>query len=104
MARTSKKQYISYDNVTKIVDTCNQKGIEIDVFEGTLLDNYLIYANYKIQLNKLVPRKYIIIEAMFINSNQSMHTFVQTDNQQLVDEFLQRNDPMLEQFGEDYLH
>jgi len=93
MARTSKKQYISYDNVTEIINTCTNKSIDMNVFEGTLLDNYLIYANYKVQLNKTVPRKYIIIESVYINSNQSMYNFVQTDNQQLVDEFLQRNDP-----------
>lgn len=48
------------DNLERLIKFATDKNFDIFTAEGTLNDFHIIYANQKIKVNNIFPRKYII--------------------------------------------
>lgn len=76
--------------VNDILTFCSDKGIEYNVLEGCLLDNFLIFANYEFSVKGIKFRKYIIIREKYVTPNSSEYTITFTDDENLANEFLEQ--------------
>ena len=90
---------ISMETASKIIEMANELSINYDGFDGTLLDNYIVYNDSDIQIKfgKSKPRKYIIIEEFYKNCWTSGLRMTCTDNDRLADEFLERHETFEEE-------
>lgn len=74
---------VSFKEVRQILDKSVNLDQECNCFEGVLLDNYIIYNNDKLTINKKLA-KYIIIKETYINDWSSDYTIILTDNIETV--------------------
>ena len=90
---------ISMETASKIIEMANELDLNYDGFDGTLLDNYIVYNDSDIQIKfgKSKPRKYIIIEEFYKNCWTSGLRMTCTDNDRLADEFLERHETFEEE-------
>lgn len=90
------KDYIinnfEWKDVMKLLDLATDLGLAVDCFEGSLLDNYIIYSDKKIKINKARPRKYILIREYYINAWSSGIQLIMTDDDNKANEFIQMFD------------
>lgn len=87
MSRPKRKDYtteISNQSVDNIITFCTHNEIDFNSYEGTLVDNYIIYANDCIKLKRVKPRKYMIIRGYYINEWSSGLELIFTDSEKKV--------------------
>lgn len=83
------KSEISFEYVNKLCDYCCQNGIDFEVYQGSLLDNYIFYDTEHIKLNKIEPRKFIIIREKYLNEWNSTFEMIMTDDEGLVEKYIE---------------
>ena len=90
---------ISMEQASKIIELANELDLNYDGFDGTLLDNYIIYndADTQIKFGRSKPRKYIVIEEFYKNCWTSGLRMTCTDDDKLADEFLERHETFEEE-------
>ena len=90
---------ISMETANKIITMATELNILFDGFDGTLLDNYIVYndADTQIKFGRSKPRKYIIIEEFYKNCWTSGLRMTCTDDDKLADEFLDKHDDYVEE-------
>ena len=90
---------ISMETASKIIEMANELDLNYDGFDGTLLDNYIVYndADTQIKFGRSKPRKYIIIEEFYKNCWTSGLRMTCTDDDKLADEFLDKHDDYVEE-------
>ena len=90
---------ISMETADKVITMATELNILFDGFDGTLLDNYIVYndASTQIKFGRSKPRKYIIIEEFYKNCWTSGLRMTCTDNDRLADEFLERHETFEEE-------
>ena len=90
---------ISMETANKIITMATELNILFDGFDGTLLDNYIVYNNEdtQIKFGRSKPRKYIIIEEFYKNCWTSGLRMTCTDDDKLADEFLERHETFEEE-------
>lgn len=74
-------------SVNKLLDFAHSLNCPIECFEGSLLDNYIIYADRRIRIGKAKARKYIILREKYVNSWSSITEVILTDNEKRVEEY-----------------
>jgi hypothetical protein len=84
--KTTQIQNVSYSDVRGLLDKSQQLEQECNCFEGVLIDNYIIYDNEKLTVNKKLA-KYIIIKETIVNSWTSDYTIILTDDIEKVGEY-----------------
>lgn len=77
------EQLVSTGTVSKLINVASENGIEIESFEGVLLDSYIIYANSKLKVGSWFPREYILAIA-YKNPWESVYKLVLTDKRETV--------------------
>lgn len=82
------RMLISLDTCDKIVSSMNDLGFDVLMIDGTLLDSYYIETDRTITLFNFKPRKYIMINAIYRNTNASDLELVLTDCDLLANEWL----------------
>ena len=90
---------ISMETANKIITMATELNILFDGFDGTLLDNYIVYndSDTQIKFGRSKPRKYIIIEEFYKNCWTSGLRMTATDDDSLADEFLKRHETFEEE-------
>ena len=90
---------ISMETADKVITMATELNILFDGFDGTLLDNYIVYndSDTQIKFGRSKPRKYIIIEEFYKNCWTSGLRMTCTDNDKLADEFLERHETFEEE-------
>ena len=90
---------ISMETANKIITMAAELNILFDGFDGTLLDNYIVYneKDTQIKFGRSKPRKYIIIEEFYKNCWTSGLRMTCTDDDKLADEFLERHETFEEE-------
>ncbi|TCI26669.1 hypothetical protein EVJ32_04660 [Exiguobacterium sp. SH5S4] len=79
---------LTADESRKILELASEKQLDMEVFEGTLNDSYIIYNNKALQVDGQTPN-YIIMLDKYINVWQSEHELILTDSDQKFDEVYQ---------------
>ena len=90
---------ISMETADKVITMATELNILFDGFDGTLLDNYIVYneKDTQIKFGRSKPRKYIIIEEFYKNCWTSGLRMTCTDDDKLADEFLERHETFEEE-------
>lgn len=90
---------IGMETANKIIEMANELDLNYDGFDGTLLDNYIVYndAESRIKFGNTKPRKYIIIEEFYKNEWSSGLRMTATDDDNLANEFLDKHDDYVEE-------
>ena len=90
---------ISMETADKVITMATELNILFDGFDGTLLDNYIVYndSDTQIKFGRSKPRKYIIIEEFYKNCWTSGLRMTCTDDDKLADEFLERHETFEEE-------
>lgn len=74
-------------SVNKLLELAEKLNCPIDSFEGSLLDNYIIYNTEKIKIGNVKGRKYIILAERYLNSWSSTTDVIMTDSIYTVNEY-----------------
>lgn len=80
---------ITLNSANGLVEFAENKGIEIERYEGSLLDNYILYNHDKISIRGVKPRNYIILKEKCQNSWSSVTELIMTDDIGKVESFLE---------------
>lgn len=78
---------IGLDTYEQMLKLASYQGYEYFVIEGTLLDSAMIVDNERLRVGKAKPRKYIIMDVVYLNEWSSKLVMTMTDNEELADEF-----------------
>ena len=78
---------INLEDCNNVMQLASDKGYEMFVIEGGLMDDIMIVDNKDIRVGRAKPREYIIIRAKFLNTWSSGLVMTMTDNEELADEF-----------------
>lgn len=60
---------------------------DYEIYEGTLLDNFIFYNDRGVTIGRAKPRKYIIVREFYKNSWSSGLEMIMTDDEKLVDHY-----------------
>lgn len=82
---------IEIDNtkLNQIVDLAIDSDIAVDIFEGTLIDNYIIYNMKAMKIGGILP-DYVIMNAKYLNEWSSLAEMILANDSKLVDEYIER--------------
>ena len=94
------RMLITLDTCDKIVSSMNDLYYEVLMIEGTLLDSYFIETDRTIRLFNLDPRKYIMINAIYRNSQASDLELVLTDCEVTAEDWLSEYDEYTREYDE----
>ena len=90
------KKPIRFDSAQNIVAYCRDLDLRIEILDGTLLDNVLIYNYGKVKIDNIQPRNYIILQETYKNCYSSRYTLICTDDETLVEDFQLQLEAQLE--------
>lgn len=88
---TKRKDYVAMvemETVNALLELSADLCIDVDIFEGCLVDNLVFYDTTNIKLGRVKPRKYIIIKEVYLNEWSSGIELTMTDNDDKVNEFV----------------
>ena len=85
MARNYKAA-IEQKLLNKLLEQCSMSNIEVEFFEGSLLDQYIIHADKRITIKGIKPRQYILIFEKYLNCWSSENIACFSDDEKLADE------------------
>lgn len=88
--RRDYKTTIDNEVLNKMLELATKNDLEYEIFEGTTQDNYIIYNDHKIRLKGIKPRKYIIVQSVYLNCWSSKLEMIMTDNEEKVNEFIEQ--------------
>lgn len=81
---------ITPQTLEKLIDITIENDMDMDVFTGSLQDNYIIYGTDGIKIGKAQPRKYIVIEEQFKTTWTSKMIMTMTDDITKVDYYKEK--------------
>lgn len=87
---TKRKDYITNIEmvvVDKFIKLVIDLGLDYEIYEGCLLDNYVIRGTEQIRLGRVKPRKFIMIKEKHLNEWSSTLELTMTDNEEIIYEF-----------------
>jgi len=84
------KAAIGQPLLNKLLEQCSMSGIEVELFEGSLLDQYIIHADKKITIKGIKPRQYILVYEQYLNCWSSENIACFSDDEKLADELRAR--------------
>ena len=85
MRKTISFDCMSNEITNKILSLSNSD--EIEIYEGSLRDNYIVCNSNNITLGRVKPRKYIIIKEQYLNEWSSHYKILLTDSGNVVDKY-----------------
>ena len=86
------KTMIDLETSDKFVAKALELGLQVEMIEGVLNDDYLIFNNNRLSANGIKARKYIIITAQYRNSQSNDICLLMTDKEEKANQFLQRQE------------
>lgn len=89
------KTMINLETSDKFVAKALELGLDVEMIEGALNDDYLIFNNNRLTAKGIKARKYIIIYAQFRNSQSNDIYLLMTDKEEEANQFLQRQERVL---------
>lgn len=90
--RPNRRDYvteITLSSANGLVKFAENKGVEIERYEGSLLDNYILYNHDTISIRGVKPRKYILLQEKYKNDWSSVTELIMTDDIYKVESFLE---------------
>ena len=79
---------IAFESQQIILDAAIERGLEVEQFEGTLNDTYIIYnEDLDLKLRGIKARKYIVLYPQFLNSWSNSFHILLTDNIKELEKF-----------------
>lgn len=83
---------IEFKSQQLILDAAIEMGLEVEQFEGTLNDTYIIYnEDLDLKLRGIKARKYVVLYPQFLNSWGNTFHILLTDNIKELEKF---NNPL----------
>lgn len=86
------KTMIDLETSDKFVSKALELGLQVEMIEGVLNDDYLIFNNNRLSANGIKARKYIIIYAQYRNSQSNDLYLLMTDKEEKATQFMQRQE------------
>lgn len=77
---------VELETVNKLIELAVDENKPFEVFDGVLLDSYIIYDAENIQIGKIKPRKYIILREKYLNCWSSTIEMTMTDDENMIRE------------------
>lgn len=74
---------ISYEGAQTILNYCSER-CDMEAFEGTLLDSYVIRTGKQVGFNQWKPREYTLVVETYKNCWESEYTLVLTNKEETV--------------------
>lgn len=71
----------------RLIEVADSVGAEVYIFEGSLLDNAVIYGAEKIKVNRVKPREYMIVREVYLNGWSSELELIMTNSLEKVKEY-----------------
>lgn len=84
------KAAIGQKLLNSLLEHCSKNDIDIECFEGSLLDQYIIHADKRIAVKGIKPRQYILIFEKHLNCWSSENIACFSDDEKLADELRAR--------------
>lgn len=81
---------LSYTN--QIIERANLLGLEIEQFEGTLIDAYIIHTNGLRMFKYSKGTKYILLDIQFLNHWSSANRIIMTDSDKKAEDLRRKFD------------
>lgn len=78
---------IGLDTYEEMLKLASKQGYDYFIITGTLLDSAMIMDNERLRIGNAKPRKYIIMNVVYLNEWSSKLVMTMTDNEELADEF-----------------
>lgn len=78
---------IDTDSLEKILSMSIELNNDIEEYEGSLLNNYIIYNDRKISLGRAKGREYIIVREKYLNEWSSCYELIFTDDIKEVEDW-----------------
>ena len=79
------KAAIGQKLLNSLLEQCSMSSIEVELFEGSLLDQYIIHADKRITIKGIKPRQYILIYEQYVNPWRSENIACFSDDENLAD-------------------
>ncbi len=79
---------VSWDDVVKLIEMASGMQLDMECFEGVLVDEYVIYDTKRISMNDAKPREYIIVQSTYRNEWSPGLDIIMTDNLEQVERFV----------------
>ena len=76
--------------------------LEVVVYSGCLLDNYVIYDTDCVNIGNIKPRKNIIIKEVYLNEWSSCYEMTMTNDDDLVSNYVSEMEAELEELELEY--
>jgi len=71
--------------LNSLLEQCSMNSIEVELFEGSLLDQYIIHADKRITIKGIKPRQYILVYEQYLNCWSSENIACFSDDEKLAD-------------------
>lgn len=78
---------VTQGTVDSLCEVAIKAEIDIDFYEGVLIDNYIFNDTSNIRMGNIKPRKYIIIREKYVSSQSSAYEMIMTDSEKTRDEW-----------------
>ena len=78
---------VDYCDVKAMLELADELGVDIEGYEGSLVDNYIIHNDRKIKVNSNTA-DYIIAKETYKNSWESDYTVILTDDTKVAGEYM----------------
>ena len=76
--------------LNSLLDHCSENNIDVEMFQDSLLDQYIIHADKRITVKGIKPRQYILIYEQYVNPWSSENIACFSDDENLADELRAR--------------
>lgn len=87
---------LHHESTKSILNYVYENEVPVDIFEGTLLDNFIIYNHKFIKFKGKEPTDFIILRVKYLNEWSSVTEMILTDDQSVVDHYLELWDSLEE--------
>jgi len=80
---------VSSEEIVKLLDFATNRELDFECFEGTLIDNYIIYNNNVIQIDNHPTTEFIIIKEKYLDYWDSTSDVILTDDEELLESYIE---------------
>lgn len=87
-----KKYEVTQNWINDLLNIASEKDLDVTVFESTLVDKYLVYANKEVKIPGIRRTRFIIIDEEYQNTWNSINVATFTDDYKKAVNFIADND------------
>ncbi|PAV30208.1 hypothetical protein CIL05_07005 [Virgibacillus profundi] len=78
---------VTNEFINQMIEIANNQGIDYNMFEGSLTDNFIFYDTERIKITEVGQSKYLIIKENFVNTWTSELELIATNEISTVEKY-----------------